>query len=343
MKKTLMILILVVSACFSSQTWVLTEDLSLAKTAEQGDTFVLDFAAIKKATDLSQTEEMLVLAWEFEKKYPELTAGEDWKAYFTAETAFAKRNWRKSADLFLAFLDEYPVSKFYPAALERTYEIASAYLAGQKRRVFGIFMIRGYDDGEVMMRKIADKAGRSTIAQRALITLAESFENRGLFLDAYNVWTEVSVRWQTGEVGRQSLLAMARCMHSAYEGHSYDGSPIISAEGYYSQYKLRYPLIAQEQGVGEYYDMTIDQIAYKNYMTGYYYHKTGDYQSAIMYYNYVIENISQSDISLLAQERMDEIANMPPDLVRIKPEDKSLLWRFWHFFDFNPTKSASEE
>ncbi len=329
--------------CFSSQTWVLTDKMSLeTAVVEQGVDFATDFAAIRQATDLNKTERMLVLSWKFQQNYPELTSGEDWKAYLEAELAFSKRNWRKSSELFTAFLDEYPVSSFYDAALERTYEIASAFLAGQKRRAFVIFMIRAYDDGEVMMRKIADKAGRSSIAQRALITLAESFEKRGLYLDAYNVWTEVALRWQTGEIGRQSLLAMARCMHSAYRSPSHDGSPIISAEGYYSQYMLRYPELADREGVDDYHNSSLEQIAYKYYKIGEYYQNTGDLQSATMYYNYVLDNYADLDVAALAVSQIEKIESMPKDVVKIKPEDKNLLWRFWRFFDFNPTEPQKE-
>ncbi len=321
------------------QTWQITDDLSLKEVTAAQTGFQQDFAKIKQATDNSKPEQAQMAIWDFQRKYPEMTAGKDWEAYVKAELTFAKRNWKKSSELFTAFLDEYPVSDFYSAALERQYEIATAFLDGQKRRAFGIFMIRAYDDGEVMMEKIAEKAGSSSVAHRALVTLAESFEKRNMFFDAYDVWTQVALKWPTGESGRQSLLAMARCMHSAYQGPNFDGSPVKSAEGYYGQYKLRYPELAQQQGIDEQLANTFEQIAYKQYMTAEYYKKAMNTQSAAIYYDHVLQNWPSSSIAPAAAKELEAIRSSAA-VVKIKPEDKNLLWRFWHFFDFNPIEKG---
>jgi len=322
-----------------SQTWQITDDLSLKEVTKVQMGFQQDFGKIKQATDNNKPDEAQMAIWDFQRKYPEMTGGKDWQAYAVAELTFAKRNWKKSSELFTAFLDEFPVSQFYNAALEREYEIATAFLNGQKRRAFKIFMIRAYDDGEVMMEKIAEKAGNSSIAHRALVTLAESFEKRYMYFDAYDVWTQVALKWPTGDSGKQSLLAMARCMHSAYNGPDCDGSPVKSAEGYYGQYKLRYPELAAEQGIDEQITIAVDQIAYKQYMTAEYYKKTMNSQSAAIYYGYVNDTWPNTKIAPMAAKELENIKNSTA-VVRIKPEDKNLLWRFWHFFDFNPVEKG---
>ncbi len=332
---------LAVSTVLGSQTWQLKEDLSLEKLSKaDSESFDMGFTMMKKAADQSSPKQMLAAAENLSDKFPELTDGEDWQAYLEAETAFAKKKWKLGSELFTDFLDKYPVSDFYDAALERTYQIASAFLSGQKRRAFGIFMIKGYDDGEVMMRKIADKAGTSPIAHKALTTLAESFEQRNLYLDAYDVWTEIALRWPTGKSGQESLLAMARCMHSAYNGADYDGAPIKSAIGYYEQYKLRYPDLAEKKRVHPQYENASEQLAYKYYSIADYYHRTDDYQSASLYCNYVLDNHGDTEVAEMADEKLKEIEDRPKDIVKIKPEEKSLFWRFIHFFDFNPTEKG---
>ena len=317
-----------------AKTWRVGEDLALEALTSQVVSFEQDFALITSAVDKGQIEEAKLAIWDFQRKYPEQTADKDWQAYVEAELTFAENNWKRSSELFVKFLDDYPVSDFYNAALERCYEIASAFLSGQKRRAFKIFLIRAYDDGEVIMRKIADKSGNTQIAQRALITLARSLEDRGKYFDAYDVWVQVAMRAPTGEGGRLSLSGMARTMHSAYNGESFDASPVLSAEGYYGQYMLRYPEIAQEQQVQEYIDTAREQIAYKNYSTGRYYEENFNYQSALIYYNHVVNDYSDTKIATLAERRIPKVSRLQ-GIKRVKPEDKSLLWRLGHFFDFN--------
>ncbi len=335
---TLITLLCIVTVGYS-QTWQITDDLSLKEISTTQLGFQQDFGKIKLAADLSNPSDTQMAIWDFQRRYPEMTGGKDWAAYAKAEMTFAKRDWKKSSELFTAFLDEYPVSEFYNAALERVYEIATAFLNGQKRRAFKIFMIRAYDDGEVMMEKIGEKAGSSSIAHRALVTLAESFEKRNLFFDAYDVWTQVAVRWPTGESGKQSLLAMARCMHSAYHGPNFDASPVKSAEGFYGQYKLRYPELAAEQGVDEQLNNSVEQIAYKQFMTAEHYKKSMNLQSAAIYYSYVVDTWPNTKIAPMAAKEL-EIIKKSAAVVKIKPEDKNLLWRFWHFFDFNSVEKG---
>jgi outer membrane protein assembly factor BamD (BamD/ComL family) len=335
-------LLAVVLAC-QAKTWQLDENLDLKEITEARSGFELAFAEMKKATDLNEADKMMVLASEMEAEYPDIASGKAWQAYIEAEKALAEGKWKKSSELFTAFLDDYPVSRFYNAALEREYDIASAFLSGQKRRAFGIFMIKGYDDGEVMMRKIADKAGNSGIAQRALITLAQSYEQRELYLEAYDVWTEIAVRWPTGRSGEQSLLGMARAMHSAYNGPNYDGSPLKSAEGYYGQYKLRYPEAAEDKGVNEQLENTAEQLAYKYLSIADYYARTGDVQSALIYYNYILDNRGDTKVAEMAAGRIEELEQRPKNVVIVKPEDKSLLWRLWHFFDFEVVEEGSTD
>lgn len=335
-KMSILFALLTISTIVTAKTWQIGGDLSLKEVSKAQANFELDFAAMKKATDLNEAKQTLIAAHNIEKNYPELTTGDDWAAYLDAEIALARGKWKKSSELFTAFLDQYPISRFYNAALEREYDIASAFLAGQKRRAFGIFMIRGYDDGEVMMRKVSEKAGNNSIAKRALTTLAESFESRKLYLDAYDVWTEITVRWPTGQSGQESLVGMARSMHSAYNGTNYDAAPVKSAEGYYSQYKLRYPELATEQGIDEQYKNAGEQIAYKYYSIANYYRKVGDLESASKYYNYILDSRPDTQVAKAAAEEVKIIdIEIKKDIIKIKPEDKSIMWRFWHFFNFD--------
>lgn len=333
------LLILHVSILAQETTWQIGEDLSMNTVSSKQSSFGREFAKITSAVDKGLLDEAKIAIWDFQRNYPDQTADEDWDAYIEAELAFAKGKWKRSSELFMAFLDKYPVSDFYDAALERTYEIGSAFLAGQKRRAFLIFRIRAYDDGEVMMRKIADKSGNSQIAQRALITLAESLEQRQLFLDAYDVWVQVALRTPTGEGGRLSLAGMARTMHSAYNGHNYDASPVRSAEGYYGQYMLRYPEIAKKQGVEELIDTSVEQIAYKQYVVAEFYEKAANYSSAILYYNHIVDSFPDTEVAKMAKEKIEKVS-IYSNLKRIKPEDKNLLWRLWHFFDFKPVEKG---
>ena len=212
-------------------------------------------------------------------------------------TSFPSRSYDK-------FLAEYPESELYEAALDRQFGIGTAFLGGQKRSVLGIFRMKGYATGEKIMEKISDRTGDAPVGIKASVAVAESLEKRGKFEEAYHKWSEISSRWSGGEIGRNALLAMARCKHAANKGAKYDASNLISAKSYYGNFKLRYPETAGEIDVDEKLDEINEQLANKQLNIGKYYEKTGNKEAANLYYQMVVDNWSESTAAKAAKEAM---------------------------------------
>ena len=98
------------------------------------------------------------------------------------------------------------------------------------------------------MNKIADRAGNAPVAKRALLTLARTREKRGAYDEAYKAWSDVASRWPTGEIGKESLMGMARSLEMDYKGPKFDGKVLISSKSYYAEYLKRYPDSEQQFG-----------------------------------------------------------------------------------------------
>ena len=235
--------------------------------------------------------------------HPEIE-GPDLDEYIKAETLLAKGKWSKASTQYELFLNSYGNSWLYPAALDRQFSIGTALLTGQKRRVLRVFNLTAYEEGEIIMTKIADRAGDAPIAKRALIAIAESFETRKKYLDAYSAWAEVSSRWPTGETGKNALLNMAQTLHSAYKSPKYDPSSLKSAQSYYLDFKTRYPELAAENNIDANITMIDQQLAYKQLKVGEYYDRTDSPAAANIYYRSVIENWPDSEAAKMATERM---------------------------------------
>lgn len=301
-----LLLLLATQPAVLAETWRLQEGRDWKALSDQSqDKYLLAVAEIKKQVDMGQTEEVHKALNKLKTDFPEI-AGRDLDAFIKAETLFSKGKFRKAAKAYDKFLARFPKSRLYEAALARQFSIATAYLAGQKRPVLKVFRIKGYAEGAKIMDRISDRAGDAPIAIKSATATAESLERRGKFSDAYQEWSQISSRWPTGQTGMDALLAMARCKHAAYRGPKYDVSNLTSAKSYYENFRLRYPEKAKEIHVDQKLLQLDEQLAYKQFSIGQYYQKTGNKDSANMYYQTVVSNWPQSQAAKMANATMSE-------------------------------------
>lgn len=292
------------SSIFSAETWRLGKE-GQWKAVSAEDRYLLAVAEIKKLVNTGQTKAVGQAIDKLKKDFPEI-AGPDLDAFMKAEMLYSGGKFTKAARAYDKFLTEFPTSEFYEAAMDRQFAIATAFLGGQKKRALGVFKMSTYDEGIKIMEKISDRAGDAPIGINAAVAVAQSYEKRGMFAEAYHKWSEISSRWPVGQIGKDSLLNMARCKHAAYKGPKYNASDLISAKSYYENFKLRYPKDAEAIDVDKILKQIDEQLACKEFNTGKYYQQTGNKQSANLYYQMVVNNWPDSTAANMAKDAMKE-------------------------------------
>ncbi len=220
-----------------------------------------------------------------------------------------KGDFTKALRIYEKLLTEQPDSDFRDLVMNRQYAIATAYLGGQKKRVFRVVKLRGYSEGVRIMEKITDRAGLDTqLGLNASIAVAEHYERKKEFNAAYLKWWEISSQYQTGKTGRDALLNMARCKHAAYNNHPenkrpfYDASSLSIAKSCYEKFKLLYPGDSEETNVDTKLKEINEQLAYKQFSIGQYYQRTGNKQSANLYFDMVVHDWPGTKAADMAKE-----------------------------------------
>jgi outer membrane protein assembly factor BamD (BamD/ComL family) len=280
----------ILAAVGTAETYHLSGENSWQNTADtpEGE-YLLAVSKIKQQL-LTGTKSDVVKALEqLKSDFPEM-AGTEIEAYLDAEKLYANAKWYKAATAYKKFIDAWPVSVLQPAALERIYSVATAYLQGQKRVFLKILPLPAFDTGVGLMRDVTDRAGNAPIALRALTTLAENQERREQFVEAYYTWQEIADRWPTGETRQTAVLRMAQSLHASYDGTPYDATVLASARSYFEDYKTRYPQDSERLEVPETIALITEQLAYKEYETGFYYERTDHLDAANQSYHKVLRN-----------------------------------------------------
>jgi len=291
----------------AAETWRLEKDKDqwkqLSVSTDRNDNYLLAVAKVKQMVYTGKADAAAKAMEQLKKDFPEIT-GADLDAFIKAESYYSQCKYKKAVTEYDRFLETYPDSELYEAALDREFAIATAFLNGEKIPVLGVFRIKGYEEGGKIMERINDRAGDRPVGEKAMLAIAESYEKRGKFNEAYLQWSQISSQWPTGRLGKQSLLSMARCKHAAYRGPAYDSSSLISAKSYYEDFMLRYPQEASQYQIDNKIDQITEQMAYKNFKIGKYYQQTGSKNAADFYYRLVVDKWPDSTAAKMAAKQI---------------------------------------
>jgi outer membrane protein assembly factor BamD (BamD/ComL family) len=310
------------AALCAQQTWHLGKDQQWQQiqSDEQGR-YTLAISNLKQLISTGKAGEAQKALANLKKEFPSL-AGADLDAFIAADLLYAEGKFTDAIPAFDKFMDEYPTSSLYEAALEREFQMGTALLAGYKVPLLKIFRVKGYDEGVKVMNRLADRAGDAPIAQQALVAVAKSFEKRLKWREAFDTWADISSRWPTGQIGKQALLSMATTMYAGYRGAQYDATGLISAKGYYQSYQSRYPEDSAKIGVDKILAQIEEQIAYKQYSIGRYYQHVSVKTGAVLYYDQVVSTWPDTQAGRLSKIGREEAAVM-------KQEDITAENTFW--------------
>jgi outer membrane protein assembly factor BamD (BamD/ComL family) len=291
---------------FCAETLRLNDQGQWQKAADSNEEqYLLRVAEIKKLVDAGKPSQVKKAAEQLKKDFPGV-AGKDFGSFIEGEVYLAGGKLTKAVKQYDDVMDKYPTSPLKDAALNRQFEIATEFLAGRKKTVLMVFRVSAFEDGVKIMEKISDRTGTADIAKNALVSVARAYEKRKEYNEAYLKWSEISMRWPTGEIARDALLAMARTKYAAYRGPTYDGSSLISAKTYYENFKLRYPEEAKELKIDELLTRIGEQLAEKNLLIAQYYDRTGSTGPANMYYQMVVDSWPDTKAAGTAKQKANQ-------------------------------------
>jgi hypothetical protein len=322
-KYGILFIVLVISVVLSTQsivsagTWRLDEGEGWeALEGEGSDEFLLAVAEIKELVNTGKKKAARKAFAALKEDFPEI-AGPDLDLFIKAEMCFCKGKLAKTIRTHDKLLTEYPGSRFRRAALERQFSIASAFLSGKKKFNLGFVKLKRYAEGIKIMDKITERAGIDTpIGVNAAVIVAEHYQSRKKYNDAYLKWWEVSLQYQTGQIGKDALLGMAQCKRAVYNLHPeperpfYDASCLSTAKSCYEKFKLLYVKDAEEMGVDEILDEINEQLSYKQYIIGRYYLNVGNRGAANLYYNMIVSDWPDTQAADLAKEMLTKNENL---------------------------------
>jgi outer membrane protein assembly factor BamD (BamD/ComL family) len=292
--------------------------LSVSSLLRAGtDEFSLTLARIQDLVDTGQCKDARKAFNGLKTDFPEFARPDsnDFNLFVDAEMMRCKGEYGKAARSYSKLLDQVtPENIFYEPALDRQFQVALAFLAGRKKSFLGFFKIRGYAEGVRIMDEINSRIGfEQPLGEKAAVAVAECYQQRKKFAEAYYRWEEISEQCKSYTLRRDALLAMADCKLAQFKGHEFDNSDLIgrplnpesfysSARTLYEKFKDRYPDDADKFEIDRKLEEIDEQMALKQFNIGQYYQNTGNNLSANLYYAMVIRDWPETDTAKMARD-----------------------------------------
>jgi len=271
-------------------------------------------AELKELVQAGQSKAAKALAAQLRAEFPD-RVGPDINLFVAGELHYWRNRYSKALVQYEKLLKNYPASQFARLVQDREFEIAQAYLAGRKITVLGFIRISGYSEGVELMEKISDRAGLDEpngVGVNAAIAVAEHYERREQYLEAYLKWSEINSYWDTGPIGKKAVYRMAEDNFAAYNQHpaskrdKFDASKLTTAKAYYEKFLALYRQEALAEDVPEKIKEIDELMAYKQYRIGLYYRHIREYRAANLYFDMVVQNWPKTEAAEMAKQALAE-------------------------------------
>ena len=272
---------------------------------------IVDLKKLVKEGDIGEVKHAI---GQIKDEFPD-RVGPDLKWFALGETYYWRNHYGKAVVKYERLFKDFPGSEYAGLALEREFHMAQEYLQGRKKAFLKIIKISGFAEGVEIMEKISDRAGMDEpngIGLRAAICVAEQYEARERYLDAYLKWSEIASYWETGPIGKRALYRMAEDNLAAYNlppearRAYFDASKLSTAKTYYQKFLLLYPEEAKQNEVPGKIEQIDELMAYKQYTIGRFYERTGERRAAHLYFDMVVQNWPKTEAATLAKEALEE-------------------------------------
>jgi tetratricopeptide (TPR) repeat protein len=301
-------------ASASAETWRLKNtDQWESVASDPQERYLHAIAELKELVKSGTAGDVKEALRQIKGEFPD-RVGPDLDLFIYGEFQYWSNHYGRALTKFEKMLKDYPGSEYAAPALQREFEMARAYLEGRQKTVLGILKISGYEEGVSIMEKVSDRAGLDEpngIGLRAAIAVAEHFEAKEQFIEAYLKWSEIASYWETGPIGKKALYRMAEDNLLAYDKPpepkrpTYDASKLSTAKTYYAKFLALYPEEAKENEVPQKMKHIDEEMAYKQYAVGQFYRRTGRRQAANLYFDMVARTWPQTEAGALAKEALE--------------------------------------
>ncbi len=233
----------------------------------------------------------------------------------------------KAGDLERAFkeygnyISKYPSGKEFDTVVEHQFNIATAFLNGERRKVFGVKTFSSLERAQKMFEEIIKNAPYSKFAPLSQFNIGMVHEKRGEYPEAADAYQTAVDKYPNEDIAADAQYQIGYVQKIMLDKGSNDHAARQKAHDAFEDFTVRYPQSEKLAQARENLKELSGADLKKTLSVAQFYEKTKKYKSAVIYYNQVIKDgkgSPEADTAVKALEHMKEYAG--EEAMRSAPE-----------------------
>lgn len=243
----------------------------------------------------------------FMKKYPNVEESADAQYYLGRSLEEIKKPF-KAFKAYQKVIDNYPNSTRIDEIVEREFKIGAYYLSLTKARLTYEFVDHPTVD---VFTAIADKSPYSKYAPQALYKLGILLIDIGRYLQAKEAFQRLLDNYPQDELYPAAKYQLAMAVAKGFRKSDYDSTSVEEATQRLNEFIEDHSDTDISSAAQANLDFLKDMEAKKNFDIAGFYERQKKYESALLYYDLIVDDYSNSQYNDQAQVRIDAIKKMP--------------------------------
>jgi outer membrane protein assembly factor BamD len=215
----------------------------------------------------------------------------------------------KAFKAYQAVLERYPLIENHTEILERQYEIANRFLAGQWFKLWGyIPFFPSMDKTAEMYEKVVKSAPYSDIAPQAQMNIGAAREKQSNYPQAVKAYELAADRYhEQPEIAANAVFKAGEAYHKQAKTAEYDQNVASQAIATFTDFVTLYPSDPRVPEAQQIISSLKTEQARGSFAIGKFYEKRKRYDGALIYYRDARVKYPESELAEEAQKRIDYV------------------------------------
>lgn len=219
------------------------------------------------------------------------------------DTYFLGKDYWNAAERYQEVADN-SAGELFHLAQSRCVDCARAFLAGEKRILWGFIPLPAYDDGCDILDRVWQRAPGTRLGEFALKQKADFRYNRGEFDIAKDEYANLIEQYPSGRHIQTAMLRAAESAEASFTGVKFSDRALVDADVRYRQFKEQFPPLAERESIDARLEGIRQKRADKDLDIAQWYERTRARDAAVFYYRRILSDWPNTLAAAEAQGRL---------------------------------------
>ncbi|MGA2774906.1 MAG: outer membrane protein assembly factor BamD [Candidatus Omnitrophota bacterium] len=266
------------------------------------------FEYAKSFYDIKKYEDAIREFKKLLKAYPKSFEASE-SQYYIGLIEEEKGNIYEAYQAYQKVIDKYPFSERIQEIIRREYKIAEDFMNGAKRKALGVTLPVENPAIEIFT-KVVENSTYGPLAPKAEYMLGLVLKKQLSYYDAEEAFGKVISNYPSSEWATAARFQIATCRAAESQGPEYDQGAMQEAKQKFEEFARDHPDAVLSQEAEKNIAALKEKEAASCYDIARFYEKEKAYNAAIIYYNDIINNYSETSWPAKAAERLQVLEKM---------------------------------